>query len=66
VREALRQLECEGLVTLRPNRGAVVTSHSLDEVMEMLEIRIALECHALEIAIDRRRLRARGGYSEIL
>lgn len=51
VREALRQLEAEGLVTIQPNRGAVVTSLSLDEVLEMLEIRIALECRALRLAI---------------
>lgn len=51
VREALRQLEAEGLVTFHPNRGAVVTSLSLDEVLEMLEIRIALECRALRLAV---------------
>jgi DNA-binding GntR family transcriptional regulator len=51
VREALKQLAAEGLVTFHPNRGAVVASLSLDEVMEMLEIRIALECRALRLAI---------------
>jgi DNA-binding GntR family transcriptional regulator len=51
VREALRQLEAEGLVTIHPNRGAVVSSISLDDVLEMLEIRIALECRALRLAI---------------
>jgi len=38
VREALLQLDAEGLVTLRPNRGAVVTrldSYSLAEIFEM-------------------------------
>jgi DNA-binding GntR family transcriptional regulator len=51
VREALKQLAAEGLVTFHPNRGAVVSSLSLDEVLEMLEIRIALECRALRLAI---------------
>lgn len=51
VREALRQLEAEGLVTFHANRGAVVTLLSLDEVLEMLDIRIALECRALRLAI---------------
>jgi DNA-binding GntR family transcriptional regulator len=51
VREALRQLEAEGFVTLLPNRGAVVSDLSIDEVIELLEIRIALECHALRLAI---------------
>ena len=51
VREALRQLEAEGLVSILPNRGATVSSLSLDEVLELMEIRIALECRALRMAI---------------
>jgi len=51
VREALRQLEAEGFVTFLPNRGAVVSDLSIDEVIELLEIRMALECHALRLAI---------------
>lgn len=51
VREALRQLEADGLVTYEVNRGAVVSSVSLADAMEMLEIRIALECRALRLAI---------------
>lgn len=51
VREALRQLEMEGLVNFHTNRGAVVSSVSLAEVLEMMEIRIALECRALRLAI---------------
>lgn len=51
VREALRQLEAEGLVTLIANKGAVVTTLSLEEVLELLDIRVALECRALKLAI---------------
>ncbi len=51
VREALRQLGAEGLVTYHPNRGAVVTALSLDEALEMLDIRIALESRALQLAV---------------
>jgi DNA-binding GntR family transcriptional regulator len=51
VREALRQLEVEGYVTIHPNRGAVVAQLSLDEILELMEIRVALECHALRIAV---------------
>src|SRR5436190_3117736 len=51
VREALRQLESEGLVTFHPNRGAVVKGLSLEDVLEMLDIRIGLECRALKLAI---------------
>lgn len=51
VREALRQLEAEGLVSILPNRGAKVSDLSLDQVLELLDIRIALECRALRLAI---------------
>lgn len=43
VREALRQLDAEGLVTIRPNRGAVVTSLSPEALAEVLEMRGVLE-----------------------
>ena len=51
VREALKQLEAQGFVTFLANRGAVVSDLSIDEVVELLEIRIALECHALRLSI---------------
>lgn len=51
VREALRQLASEGLVTFHPFRGAVVSRLSLDEVLELLDIRIGLECRALRLAV---------------
>ncbi|MQB46173.1 GntR family transcriptional regulator [Rhizobium sp. ICMP 5592] len=51
IREALRQLEGEGLVELHANKGAVVKGLSVEDVLEMLDIRIALECRALKLAI---------------
>ena len=51
VREALRQLHGEGLVTLSPNRGAVVVALSPDDVQEVYDIRIGLETMALQLAI---------------
>lgn len=51
VREALMVLEGEGLVTIFPNRGAVVSSLSVSEANEIYEMRIALECLALRQAI---------------
>jgi DNA-binding GntR family transcriptional regulator len=51
VREALQKLEAEGLVRIHPNRGAVVTHLSLEDVLELMDIRIALECRALVLAI---------------
>jgi DNA-binding GntR family transcriptional regulator len=43
VREALRQLDAEGLVTMRPNRGAIVTILTPHEVKELFDIRGVLE-----------------------
>ena len=51
VREAFRQLEAEGLITSHLHKGAFVSSRSLDEVEEMLDIRIGLELRALKLAI---------------
>ncbi len=53
VREALRQLEAEGLVRLRPYRGFEVSELSPEEVEELYEIRIPLECQALKLALPR-------------
>lgn len=43
VREALRQLESEGLVTSANGRGTVVATLSADEAREIYEVRSALE-----------------------
>lgn len=51
VREALRQLEAEGLVTFSPHRGAVVSSLSLDEIEELFQLRADIECDLLKRAI---------------
>lgn len=43
VREALRQLELEGLVELVPNKGAFVTGISNKDIQDIYEIRSRLE-----------------------
>jgi DNA-binding GntR family transcriptional regulator len=53
VREALRQLEAEGLVTLHLNRGATVSVLSPAEAQEICEIRMALETTAIQLAIPK-------------
>jgi DNA-binding GntR family transcriptional regulator len=53
VREALRQLDSEGLVTIRPNRGAVVTTLTPDDVLDVFEMRAALEALAARVALPR-------------
>lgn len=53
VREAFRRLDAQGLVTLRPNRGAVVSGLDIDELHEVFEMRSALEGLAVRIAVSR-------------
>ena len=53
VREALRQLEAEGLVTFNPHRGAVVSTLSLEEIQELFELRADIECDLLRRAVPR-------------
>jgi len=43
VREALRDLEAEGLVSIFPHRGAVVTQLSADDLQDIYQIRGTLE-----------------------
>lgn len=50
VREALRQLEAEGLVEIRPRRGAIVAPLSANEFEELTEMRAVLEPLALRFA----------------
>lgn len=53
VREALRQLEAEGLVRFYPHRGAVVSSLSLEEIEELFDVRAMIEPDLLRRAIPR-------------
>ena len=52
VREALRQLEGEGLVISHAHRGAVVSTLSHDEIREITEMRVALETLATRAAME--------------
>ncbi len=51
VREALHQLHSEGLVTLVPQMGAVVSPISLEEFVELYQLRSHLETWLLRHAI---------------
>ncbi|MEM7731684.1 MAG: GntR family transcriptional regulator [Pseudomonadota bacterium] len=51
VREALRRLEVDRLVVFERNKGAAVRGYSEVEILQLMDIRIALECRALELAI---------------
>jgi DNA-binding GntR family transcriptional regulator len=53
VREAIGRLAAEGLVVVRPRRGAVVRSLTKDEFIEAYEVREALEVLAVRLATPR-------------
>lgn len=47
VRSALERLQSEGFVQISPQQGAVVREPSLNEVVDMIDVRIAVEPHVL-------------------
>ncbi len=61
LREAMRQIEAEGLIEIVPNVGPVVVRHSLDEIRQIRDLRVPIESlcaryfalHASDAAIDR-------------
>ncbi len=53
VREALRQLELEGLVELIPNKGAVILGISPEDICDIYQIRAMLEGCAAERAAQK-------------
>lgn len=53
VREALRQLEAEGLVERRGNRGLFVSSLTLEEARQVYEVRAALEPEMARLFVER-------------
>lgn len=52
VREALRQLEAEGLITLVSHKGAEVTRLEPNEIAELFEVRLMLENWLFGLAIE--------------
>lgn len=52
LREALIALEAEGLVVTHPHRGAVVYKPTVEELLEVYEIRIMLETRAAQAATE--------------
>ena len=53
VREALRQLELEGLVVMIPRKGAEVARITEKDLRDVLEVRCSLEELAAELAAER-------------
>ena len=53
LREALGRLAAEGLVTIRPRRGATVTRYTRQEFVDAYQVRGALESLAMRLAVPR-------------
>jgi DNA-binding GntR family transcriptional regulator len=53
IREALGRLASEGLVTITPRRGAIVTELTREEFIEAYQVREALETLAIRLAVPR-------------
>ncbi len=54
IRDALRKLETDGLVTIRAHLGASVKKMNIAEFREMSDLRLALESHAAGLAARNR------------
>lgn len=53
IREAIRKLELEGLVTMVPRKGAEVAQITEKSMNDVLEVRRALDALCVELACDR-------------
>jgi len=53
IREAIRKLELEGLVTMIPRRGAEVAQITEKSMNDVLEVRMSLDALCVELACDR-------------
>jgi DNA-binding GntR family transcriptional regulator len=52
VREAFGVLAAEGLIVIVPQRGSFVSQLSIEDILEMYQIRTPLECMAARIAAE--------------
>ena len=50
IRDAIRSLEIQGFVTVEPRKGVYVAPMNHDTAKEIFDLRIALECMAVELA----------------
>jgi DNA-binding GntR family transcriptional regulator len=53
VREAIRKLELEGFVVMIPRKGAYVSGISVKDIVDVFEVRAALEALAAGLAAER-------------
>ena len=53
VKAALERLEMEGYITVSPQSGIIVRALTIDEIADIYEIRIAVECYVIKTITGR-------------
>lgn len=53
IHQALHRLEMEGMVTILPRKGVMVSPISLNDVLDMIEVRICNERLCVKLAVER-------------
>lgn len=53
VHQALHRLEMEGMVTILPRKGVMVTPISLNDILDMIEVRVCNEQLCVKLALER-------------
>lgn len=53
VHQAIHRLMMEGLISIMPRKGVMVTPVGVEEVMEIIDVRLVNECYCARLAADR-------------
>ncbi len=53
VHQAIHRLVLDGLISIMPRKGVMVAPVSVDEVMEIIDVRLVTECYCARLAADR-------------
>lgn len=53
VREGIRKLEVEGFLEIKPHKGVYVREPDSNELSDIFEVRILLECRAAKLAVEK-------------
>jgi DNA-binding GntR family transcriptional regulator len=52
VREGIRKLEAQGFLEIKPHKGVYVREPNINELADIFEVRILLECRAARMAVE--------------
>ena len=53
VHQAIHRLMMDGLISIMPRKGVMVTPVGVEEVMEIIDVRLVNECYCARLAADR-------------